>query len=137
DAAEITSVTRASTVARFRRAEPTESAVPATSADAATATAAADETAPLALSRPVAPVAPVAAALPPVVPSVADARAFAIGQIGGGQFNCLDALWQRESGWNPRAQNPSSGAYGIPQALPGSKMATFAGDWPYNPITQV
>ena len=39
------------------------------------------------------------------------------------QYNCLDALWQRESGWNTFAANPYSGAYGIPQALPGSKMA--------------
>jgi hypothetical protein len=38
------------------------------------------------------------------------------------QWGCLEALWQRESGWNPRAHNPSSGAHGIPQALPGSKM---------------
>lgn len=40
----------------------------------------------------------------------------------GSQFNCLYALWNRESGWNPLAHNPSSGAHGIPQALPGSKM---------------
>ena len=40
------------------------------------------------------------------------------------QFGCLDSLWERESHWNPFAENPSSGAYGIPQALPGSKMAT-------------
>ena len=38
------------------------------------------------------------------------------------QFSCLSNLWQRESGWNPKAHNRSSGAYGIPQALPGSKM---------------
>ena len=40
------------------------------------------------------------------------------------QFPCLNKLWNRESGWNHRAYNESSGAYGIPQALPGSKMAT-------------
>ena len=44
----------------------------------------------------------------------------------GEQWSCLDSLWQRESNWNPHAQNPSSGAYGIPQSLPGSKMATVA-----------
>jgi hypothetical protein len=55
----------------------------------------------------------------------------------GDQWSCLDSLWQRESNWNPSAQNPSSGAYGIPQALPGSKMGTVAGDWQTNPATQI
>jgi hypothetical protein len=53
------------------------------------------------------------------------------------QFGCLDSLWERESHWNPLAANPSSGAYGIPQSLPGSKMATVAPDWRTNPITQI
>jgi hypothetical protein len=56
---------------------------------------------------------------------------------GSGQFGCLDSLWQRESGWNAHAQNPSSGAYGIPQALPGSKMASAGSDWRTNPVTQI
>jgi hypothetical protein len=56
---------------------------------------------------------------------------------GSGQFRCLDSLWQRESGWNRHAQNPSSGAYGIPQALPGSKMASAGKDWRTNPVTQI
>lgn len=54
-----------------------------------------------------------------------------------GQFPCLDALWNRESGWNPYAQNSSSGAYGIPQSLPGSKMASAGADWATNPETQI
>jgi hypothetical protein len=54
-----------------------------------------------------------------------------------GEFGCLDSLWTRESGWNPYAQNATSGAYGIPQALPGSKMATAGGDWATNPETQI
>ena len=54
----------------------------------------------------------------------------------GEQWTCLDLLFQRESGWNPYAANPS-GAYGIPQALPGSKMATVADDWRTNPATQI
>ncbi len=54
-----------------------------------------------------------------------------------GQFNCLDSLWTKESGWRWNADNPSSSAYGIPQALPGSKMASVAGDWATNPITQI
>jgi len=53
------------------------------------------------------------------------------------QFSCLRSLWQRESGWNPRADNPSSSAYGIPQALPGSKMASAGPDWRTNPVTQI
>ncbi|MDF1603292.1 lytic transglycosylase domain-containing protein [Nocardioides sp. YIM 152315] len=53
------------------------------------------------------------------------------------QFGCLDSLWTRESNWNPAAHNPSSGAHGIPQALPGSKMATAGPDWESNPVTQI
>lgn len=53
------------------------------------------------------------------------------------QCSALDRLWQRESGWNHRAANRSSGAYGIPQALPGSKMGTVASDWRTNPATQI
>jgi hypothetical protein len=53
------------------------------------------------------------------------------------EFPCLDALWTRESNWNPFAQNSYSGAYGIPQALPGSKMASVGSDWATNPATQI
>jgi hypothetical protein len=53
------------------------------------------------------------------------------------QFPCLDKLWTRESGWNHYASNASTGAYGIPQALPGSKMGTVASDWRTNPATQI
>ena len=53
------------------------------------------------------------------------------------EFNCLVALWNKESHWNVYAHNPSSGAYGIPQALPGSKMATVGSDWKTNPKTQI
>ena len=53
------------------------------------------------------------------------------------QFPCLDKLWKKESGWNHRAANPSSGAYGIPQSLPGSKMASEGSDWRSNPATQI
>ena len=56
---------------------------------------------------------------------------------GAGQFSCLKSLWARESGWNYRAMNPSSGAYGIPQALPGGKMASAGSDWRTNPATQI
>jgi len=53
------------------------------------------------------------------------------------QFGCLVSLWNLESGWNPYASNPSSGAYGIPQALPGSKMASAGPDWQSNAATQI
>ena len=56
---------------------------------------------------------------------------------GDGQFACLDSLWSRESGWRWNANNGSSGAYGIPQALPGTKMSSFGSDWIDNPITQI
>lgn len=53
------------------------------------------------------------------------------------QYDCLVSLWNKESGWNVYAQNRSSGAYGIPQALPGTKMATAGADWQTNPATQI
>lgn len=53
------------------------------------------------------------------------------------QFECLTLLWNAESGWNHRAQNRSSGAYGIPQALPGHKMKSAGSDWQTNPETQI
>lgn len=53
------------------------------------------------------------------------------------QFSCLQPLWFHESGWNVSAENPSSGAYGIPQALPGSQMASAGADWRTNAATQI
>ncbi|MEU7278978.1 tachylectin-related carbohydrate-binding protein [Streptomyces sp. NPDC045431] len=53
------------------------------------------------------------------------------------QWNCLDALWQRESTWKWNADNPTSDAYGIPQANPGSKMSVYGDDWRTNPVTQI
>ncbi|MBE1611857.1 transglycosylase SLT domain-containing protein [Actinopolymorpha pittospori] len=53
------------------------------------------------------------------------------------QFDCLVTIWNHESSWDYRATNPSSGAYGIPQALPGSKMASAGSDWRTNPTTQI
>lgn len=71
-----------------------------------------------------------------------DVKKFAFDQVmatwgDANEFSCLDHLWQRESGWRTTAGNIISGAYGIPQALPGSKMAQFGEDWRDNPITQV
>jgi hypothetical protein len=54
----------------------------------------------------------------------------------GDQFSCLQPLWDRESGWSVYAENPD-GAYGIPQAFPGSKMATAGPDWQTSAYTQI
>jgi hypothetical protein len=53
------------------------------------------------------------------------------------QFHYLDRLWAHESGWNRYASNPNSGAYGIPQAVPGSAMASAGPDWRWNARTQI
>lgn len=57
--------------------------------------------------------------------------------FGEDQFSCLDSLYKSESGWNVHADNPSSSAYGIPQALPGSKMSSAGADWASNAATQI
>lgn len=56
---------------------------------------------------------------------------------GADEFACLERLWTKESNWNVTAENTSSGAYGIPQSLPGSKMASVAADWRTNAATQI
>jgi hypothetical protein len=73
-------------------------------------------------------------------PAGAKATAYAMLQargMGDDQYSCLVSLWQKESGWNYQASNRSSGAYGIPQALPGSKMASAGADWQTNAGTQI
>jgi len=57
--------------------------------------------------------------------------------MGDDQFQCLVSLWNHESHWNVASENTHSGAYGIPQALPGSKMASAGADWQTNPATQI
>ncbi|MDF2044763.1 hypothetical protein [Microbacterium sp. Kw_RZR3] len=84
---------------------------------------------------------------PPTAPagpimSPGQARDYARGAINGygwgdDQFSCLVSLWNRESGWRADALNPWSGAYGIPQALPGEKMASAGPDWRTNAATQI
>jgi hypothetical protein len=56
---------------------------------------------------------------------------------GKNQHSCLVNLWNRESGWRHTAANPTSSAYGIPQSLPGNKMAAAGADWRTNPETQI
>ena len=55
----------------------------------------------------------------------------------GVQWDCLNNLWQKESGWSTRSSNSSGSAWGIPQALPGSKMKSAGTDWRTNPATQI
>ena len=79
---------------------------------------------------------------PNVTPDPGSAQAEAWNQVqargwGQDQFNCLVSLWQKESNWRVNANNSSSGAYGIPQSLPGSKMASAGADWETNPATQI
>jgi hypothetical protein len=78
----------------------------------------------------------------PIGAGAAAAQAFAKSILwaygwGAGQFPPLQALWNQESGWRWNALNPSSGAYGIPQSLPASKMASAGADWRTNPATQI
>jgi hypothetical protein len=76
----------------------------------------------------------------PVDPGSAQAIAYKMlsefGWEPSAEFGCLDNIWSHESGWSVTAENPS-GAYGIPQALPGDKMATVGSDWQTNATTQI
>ncbi|MFD3563922.1 transglycosylase SLT domain-containing protein [Streptomyces sp. NPDC058686] len=75
---------------------------------------------------------------PAVAPAtVSGARAYTRFTMSAGQYQCLTVLVSKESGWNHRAQNASSGAYGLFQALPGSKMSSAGSDWRTNPRTQM
>ncbi|MGW1230249.1 aggregation-promoting factor C-terminal-like domain-containing protein [Streptomyces sp. NPDC001478] len=69
--------------------------------------------------------------------TVAEVQAMARQMIPGDQFQCFSNIVNHESSWNYRASNPSSGAYGLVQALPGSKMASAGADWQTNPATQI
>ncbi|MFI8105558.1 transglycosylase SLT domain-containing protein [Streptomyces sp. NPDC086023] len=69
--------------------------------------------------------------------TVAQVKAMARQIVGAGQFQCFSNIVNHESTWNYRAQNPSSGAYGLVQALPGSKMSSAGADWRTNPATQI
>ncbi len=82
-----------------------------------------------------------AAAAPAASVPVGEAQLIAYNMLlsmgmGSDQFSCLVSLWNRESHWSTTAGN-ASGAYGIPQALPGSKMASAGADWQTNATTQI
>lgn len=66
-----------------------------------------------------------------------DPKSYALAQVGPTQFACLEPLWEKESNWRVTATNPTSGAYGIAQALPDSKYASAGSDWQTNAITQI
>ena len=122
-------VAEADRVAAEQAAAAAAAAKAAADAAAAAAAAAEESSSSSSSSRPGAPANPSAAQ------AIARDMLLARGW-GDDQFGCLVELWNHESGWNVYASNPS-GAYGIPQALPGSKMATAGADWQTNPATQI
>ena len=69
--------------------------------------------------------------------SISEVKAMARQMIPADQFQCFSNIVDHESGWNYKATNPSSGAYGLVQALPGSKMSSAGDDWQTNPATQI
>ncbi|MFD7286007.1 transglycosylase SLT domain-containing protein [Streptomyces sp. NPDC059863] len=69
--------------------------------------------------------------------TVAEVKAIARQMVPADQFQCFSNIVNHESTWNYKAQNPSSGAYGLVQALPGSKMSSAGADWQTNPATQI
>ena len=76
------------------------------------------------------------------VPEIGSAKDFALKTVTARgweftQYSCLVKLWERESNWRLSATNKSSGAYGIPQSLPATKMASAGSDWRTNPETQI
>ena len=80
-----------------------------------------------------------AAAVPAASGSPRQIAQAMLGSFGwsSGQFSCLDPLWEHESRWSVTAANPGSGAFGIPQALPGSRMASAGPDWQTSAATQI
>lgn len=80
-----------------------------------------------------------AAAVPAASGSPRQIAQAMLGSFGwsSSQFSCLDPLWEHESRWSVTAANPGSGAFGIPQALPGSRMASAGPDWQTSAATQI
>ncbi len=93
---------------------------------------------PVTQTTPAGSIAPVPSG-PPPNPGTAQSIAYGLLPAYGfstSQFGCLNDLWSQESGWRYNAEN-ASGAYGIPQALPGSKMASAGPNWQTDPTTQI
>ncbi|MCR2810890.1 MULTISPECIES: phospholipase [unclassified Microbacterium] len=123
---------------RLEAAQAQKAAEEAAAAAAAAAQRAAEEAAAEAQRQAEAAAAALAAAnTPDGAKVIAQQMASATYGWGGDQFSCLVSLWDKESGWNYQAYNDSSGATGIPQSLPGSKMASAGSDWQTNAVTQI
>jgi hypothetical protein len=118
--------------AAARAAAARAAAARAAAARAAAASAAAASAAAQAAAQPAPVAAPASSGSPQ---QIAESMLAAYGWSPS-QFSCLDPLWSQESGWNVYAANPS-GAYGIPQALPGSRMASAGPDWQSDAATQI
>jgi hypothetical protein len=125
-----------STVAQTDRTAQDSATAAKQQADAASAAKAAADAAAAKAAQEAAAAAQAAANTPAGARATAQSMAASRYGWGADQFSCLNSLWTKESGWNYRAYNPS-GATGIPQALPGSKMSTIAGDWQTNATTQI
>ncbi|KJS60951.1 hypothetical protein VM95_18265 [Streptomyces rubellomurinus] len=78
-----------------------------------------------------------AAVLPATAANAATPQTVAAQIVPANQLASFNQIISHESGWNVTATNPSSGAYGLAQALPGSKMASAGSDWQTNPATQI
>jgi hypothetical protein len=127
-------VTATAPPTRTGTASPTGTSRPTRSATASPAASLAATASPTAIPQPTpTATAPAASGSPRQI-----AQAM-LGSFGwsASQFGCLDPLWAHESGWSVTASNASSGAYGIPQAVPGSKMASAGPDWQTNATTQI
>ncbi|MBD7995894.1 hypothetical protein H9639_11350 [Arthrobacter sp. Sa2CUA1] len=121
---------------------PDAAAQAAAAAEQAAAQLAAEQAAADAAEAAAAEAAKAAAAASVPVNDPAGAKAYAATALAGhgwgaAEMTCLDTLWNKESEWLTSATNASSGAYGIPQALPGTKLATAGGDWQTNYKTQI
>jgi hypothetical protein len=115
---------------------------PAAAAPAAPAPAPAAAPAPAPAAAPVPAAAPAPAPAPVAIDDPAGAQAYAAAQLGSygwapGQMQCLQKLWTKESDWKTTATNASSGAYGVVQSLPASKMASAGADYMTNYRTQI
>jgi hypothetical protein len=127
-------------IARQEARQEARRAARAAAAKAAAKAAAAQAAAHAAAQQQQTAAAPAAAAQPAT--PTGSPQQIAQGLLGSygwssSQFSCLQPLWNAESGWNVSAANTSSGAYGIPQALPGSKMASAGADWQTDAATQI
>lgn len=133
--AKAKAIAKAKAKKKAEAAAKAKAAAEAAAAEAAEAAAAAESSAPVAASASPVPSGSggmSAAAAKATAKQMASAKGW-----GADQYSCLVSLWDKESGWNYKAYNASSGAYGIPQALPGSKMASAGADWQTNAATQI